>query len=163
MTIRRARHGRNLKQSGVIPRSRSVKGVLRISQSSETIRLEQDAEHPAFTRRCGLNILSIQGEERYENGLDRGSFGYRFGHWLRERRGRMRPGLPHHFQRRVRRRRLGQCARTERMSCSGPSPASVWWWVCLAVTHASVLPGLTLSQRRPARAWHDLGGAPHRL
>ena len=30
----------------------------------------------------GVATLSIQGEERYENGLDGGCFGYRFGHWL---------------------------------------------------------------------------------
>jgi hypothetical protein len=117
-----------------------VNAVLRTSQISERIRLGQGAEHPAFARRC---CPHIQGEERYENGLDRGCFGSRFGHRLRQRRGRMRPGLPQHFQRRLRRRRLGQRARTERMSCSGPSPTSVWWRVCLAATYASVLPGLT--------------------
>jgi hypothetical protein len=129
----------------LIQRSRPVNAVLRTSQSSERMRLRQHAKHPAFARRC---CLSIEGEERYENGLERGSFGYRFGHWRRQRRGRVRPGLPQHLQRRVRRRRLGQCARTERMSCGGPSPASVWWRVCLAATHASVLPGLTRSRRR---------------
>ena len=122
-----------------------MNAVLRTSQISERIRLGQGAEHPAFARRC---CPRIQGEERHENGLDRGCFGSRFGHWLSQRHGWMRPGLPQHFRRRVRRRWLGQGARTERMSGNGLSPTSVRRRICLAATYARVLPGLTRSQRR---------------
>jgi hypothetical protein len=126
----------------IAPNLRAV--ILRTSQISERMRLGQGAEHPAFARRC---CLHIQGEQRYENGLDRGCCGYRFGHWLSWCRGWMRPGLPQHFQRRVCRRRLGQCARPERMSCNVLSPTSVWRRICLAAAYARVLPGLTRSTK----------------